>query len=321
MLNDTVASSDYVPIRLSSLEGDIPTTFDTYVKIGTRFLLYCRNGLIFGKDRLERLKKKNIQSLYILPVEWMQYHLYLQRNVEQAYATNESTEIRAKKIFRFNCELAESLLRNLKDPEIYEETKLSCVKFVEFVCSEEQALNALLLAPTDEQSIVQHSVRVAALATGLAQELHLVDGNRPIHLLALGCYIHDLEHFHSHFDCRRPLLSLSKEEMEDYRQHPLQAAEKLQGLQFIESLVWQIVLQHEENADGTGFPKGIKERDMDPMIMIVAVANSFDRLITFEGKSNKEALKGLLIDKMGAYPLDHLQALQSLLKKRHIVAA
>jgi HD-GYP domain-containing protein (c-di-GMP phosphodiesterase class II) len=89
----------------------------------------------------------------------------------------------------------------------------------------------------------------------------------------------------------------------------------LQGAKFLDQLVLSIITQHEEHADGTGFPKGLHEKDMDPLVVIVAMANAYDRLICFAGRSPKDALKNLLIDKLGAFPLPVLQNLQAILKR------
>jgi HD-GYP domain-containing protein (c-di-GMP phosphodiesterase class II) len=68
--------------------------------------------------------------------------------------------------------------------------------------------------------------------------------------------------------------------------------------------------------DGSGFPKKLTGDDVDPMVLVVGAANAYDRFTTFQGLNPKGALKALLIDKVGAYPLKDLQTLQNILKSQ-----
>jgi hypothetical protein len=64
---------------------------------------------------------------------------------------------------------------------------------------------------------------------------------------------------------------------------------------------------------------GVSGDDVDPMVLVVGAANAYDRFTTFQGLNPKGALKALLIDKDGAYPLKDLQTLQNILKSQKIV--
>jgi HD-GYP domain-containing protein (c-di-GMP phosphodiesterase class II) len=49
-----------------------------------------------------------------------------------------------------------------------------------------------------------------------------------------------------------------------------------------------IIAQHEEIIDGTGFPQGLKESKIDPMALLVGSANRIDRMLTFERVKREE---------------------------------
>lgn len=317
-----MAAKDYQAIRIGSISGDSQTPFDTYLQVGSRYVLYCRNGDFIDGDRLNRLKQKNIANLYILKSDMSAYEAYTKRNADAAYshAAGTTIEVRADAIVVYNCSLIERLFSDLTNEDTYLELKSSSRRFLDFVCMEQEGLRALMNVPNPDLKISQHGVRVAALAVALAQAMKWVDNNRPVHLMVMGAFMHDLEFANSGFDYRRTLASFSVEDATVYRSHPMAGAKRLQEIPHMESLVQQIILQHEEHADGSGFPKGLKEDEMDPSVLFVGAANAFDRLITFENREPKDALKALLIDKMGSYPLPLLQALQNLLKSRGLVA-
>src|SRR4051794_38687614 len=96
---------EYQAIRIGSLAGDFPTTFDTYLKVGARYVLYCRKGDVFDDDRLLRLKQKSVSELFIFKADLPQYEMYIQRNVDASYNHPPGTpiEMRAGVILTYNC--------------------------------------------------------------------------------------------------------------------------------------------------------------------------------------------------------------------------
>ncbi len=110
--------------------------------------------------------------------------------------------------------------------------------------------------------------------------------------------LHDIDHVESGVDVSRPLEALSKEELALYKEHPMRGAQRMQRLNFVEQIVMNVVLQHEECIDGTGFPKGLKEKDIEPVVLMASVANAYDRLVSFQKQTPKDALKTLMIDNL-----------------------
>ena len=80
-------SSDFVPIRVSTLRGDTKISFDTYVNIAEKNILFCRKGDSFEGERLNRLKKKKLKKMFILKEQEEDYRNYLTKNIEEAYDT------------------------------------------------------------------------------------------------------------------------------------------------------------------------------------------------------------------------------------------
>ena len=58
-MSDTIS---FVPIQLSTLVGDVPLTFDVYIKVDDRCILYVRTGDDIETDRLKSLKKKKVRK-------------------------------------------------------------------------------------------------------------------------------------------------------------------------------------------------------------------------------------------------------------------
>jgi putative nucleotidyltransferase with HDIG domain len=299
----------HVPIRVSTLRGDQRIEFDAYVKINDKYILYVRKGDSFEGPRLKRLKEKRLKKMFILTEEETNYRNYLSRNIDMAFDSNSGKplETRAEIIQGAAQSNAEQVMENPDDVNAYNETKENVSRFVSFL-NEDQAIQHILAVENTDKSVAHHGVTVSTLATALAKRLGINDP-RQKQLLSLGALLHDFEHFHNGLDVSRPLDQLTPEEMKVYQEHPVAGGRRVQDKRHFDQLVISIIAQHHEYIDGKGWPRGLKESQMDPLAVIVASANALDRIITYEGKSRKEAAKHLMMTALGKHPLQHLQIL------------
>jgi HD-GYP domain-containing protein (c-di-GMP phosphodiesterase class II) len=190
--------------------------------------------------------------------------------------------------------------------------------FSEFLKQEEEALKNIISIPNEDFSPAHHGVTVSALAIGVARRKGIAD-EATLSLIGLGSLVHDIEHQHTPVPLEKPKDQLTLEEQATYVLHPGNGAERVKGLDFYDPLIMKIIKEHEEYIDGTGYPSGLLEKDMDPIAMIAATANGYDKLVSFYGMDPKAALKTLLIDKLGLYSLENLQHLQAVLKQHKVV--
>lgn len=310
----------YTPIRVTTLRGDNPTAFDIYVKVGDRYVLYLRQGSTFEGSRLERLKSKRLRHMFVREEDDIAYRQYLEQSIDQAYSKKGGKDlaVRAEIIQGFQQAAAEEMMENLENEDIYNHTRSSLQRFVGFINEEKNAIHALLSIRNIDKSISHHGVNVATLFTALAIHEGIRDDNL-VELTAFGALVHDVEHFLGGYEVPTKLSTLSPDQFSVYRQHPIDGGRRLQKIRHIDQVVFKTISQHEEHCDGTGFPKGIHEKQMDPLVPLVGVANAYDRLTALEEVEPKAALKRLLIEKLGAFPLKHLQGLQAVLKNQNLV--
>jgi len=319
MADETPADENFTPIRVATLRGDIKIPFDVYVRVAGKHILYCRQGSSFEGLRLERLKAKKLKKMYVRSEDEIPYKQYLEQSIDAAYSnTAGALDVRTEVIQGFQQAKAEEYMENPLDKTTYDHIKSSSQRFTEFIEHNPDAVRALLKIPNTDSSITHHSVAVAALSLALVLASKLRDGH-PLHLLTLGCLVHDMEHYLAEYPINKPLDQLTPEEKALYKEHPLKGAHRLQGVVFLDQLVINIITQHEEHMDGSGFPKGLYEKDLDPLVLVAGTANAYDRMVSFEQRAPKDAIKAMLIDKLGMYPLAHLQNLQAILKRHKIV--
>lgn len=307
---------NHISIRVSTLRGDLKIEFDVYVKINDKMVHYLRRGDSFEGGRLKRLKEKKLKNLYIINEDEPRYRAYLKSNIDSAYDKSSTKDIqtRAEIIQGDQQSHVEEVYERPEDKTAYDETKEATAKYVEFLTTNAQGTLAVLKIENTDKSLAHHGVTVGTLAVSLAQKLKMSD-QKTIHMLTLGSLIHDIGLHDVKFNYSQPTSLLSKEEMTLYRNHPQSGIDRLKdGIGHFDPQVLKIIKEHEECLDGSGFPKKMLEKDLDPLSIMVSSCNAIDRLITFEGVSKTEAPKKLMIEQVGKHPLDQIRILSEIIK-------
>lgn len=148
-----------------------------------------------------------------------------------------------------------------------------------------------------------HQRQVAALATEIGRKMHL-DENQ-LFGLHLGATIHDIGKISIPAEILNRPGRLSPPEYAIIRCHPEIGHEILRGIEF----PWPIadmVAQHHERIDGSGYPKGLRANEICLEARIIAVADVFDAITSHRpyrpGRSQEEAIaelregRGLIYD-------------------------
>jgi putative nucleotidyltransferase with HDIG domain len=306
---------DYVSIRVSTLRGDQKIEFNAYLKINDKMILYVRRGDSFDQERLQRFKDKKVRKLFILNDEENKYREYLQKNIEMAYDDHSGKDIvtRAQIIQGQLQSNVEEVFEDSTNVESYNIAKDDAARFVHFVISNSKAAGALLNIANDDANIAHHGVTVSTLAVALAQKLNITDPKK-LQMLAMGALLHDFGHIEMPLQLARPLADFTQEEIALYRRHAQNGADQVQDKKHFDQNVVNIIAQHEECTDGSGFPKGARESEIDPLAIIVGTANALDRLMTFEQVPRATAVKKLMIEQVGKHPLNQIQFLGEILK-------
>jgi putative nucleotidyltransferase with HDIG domain len=305
---------NYISIRVSTLRGDQKINFNTYVKLNEKHLLYIRRGDSFEGERLQRFKEKKVKKLFILMEDEQSYLSYLQKNIEMAYDNKSGKDIgtRAEIIQGSQQSNAEEVFENPENAISYNYAKDAAGKYVSFIMSNAEGINAVMNIENTDKNIAHHGVIVSTLAIALAQKLGLTDEKR-VQLLTLGSLLHDFGHHTSNLNLIQPLDKMTPADLDLWKKHPKAGADRVSDKKHFDQAVINIISQHEETSNGLG-PLGMHEKEIDPLALIVSSANAMDRIMTYEGVPKADAAKTLMLNHVGRHPLQHLQILGEIIK-------
>jgi len=123
----------------------------------------------------------------------------------------------------------------------------------------------------------EHSQNVARYAEQVAEAMKLSEKNREI--IRNAALLHDIGKIGMPYEILTKESRLTNEEYEIIKKHPLIGVNILRDVKFLEKEI-PLVLHHHERWDGTGYPHGLKSREIPFGARILTVVDAYDAMTT-----------------------------------------
>lgn len=307
----------YIPIRLRTLYPNTPLFFDAYIQVGERYLLYIRNGDDISEDRIQNLKKKRVRRLFIDAEHEQNYQEFLDNRLNQAMSDNDqSADEKADAAASIASSGVEDMYENPENRQVFQLLEKAAEGIVKIVGKKTDVLGLFMRRVRDSNAepMIQHALNVSSLTACLAEYLGLPDKN--IQDLSVASLLMDVgmiklpEQSKTTFFKKRKEISL--DEWKVFATHPEVSRDILQGKDYVNSEILDLVYTHEEMISGEGFPQKLKKLSLEQGIL--GLCACFDRQVTFHGMTNKEALEEISINQLGNFDLKLIKKLGEALK-------
>lgn len=130
--------------------------------------------------------------------------------------------------------------------------------------------------------IYEHSIQVCTIATLISLKLGLT--KKQVYDVSVACLIHDLglRYLVVRYE-NQDINLLPAKDQEEYKKHPIYAYTAIKNEAWLSENAKEIVLNHHERKDKTGYPLGTDL--VSRMTQIVGVCDEFDELICGIGKA------------------------------------
>ena len=126
------------------------------------------------------------------------------------------------------------------------------------------------------QETRDHTLRVTRMMLEFSQCYGITD-TRQLKLIERGATLHDIGKIGISDSILTKPGSLTDEEMEQIRQHPVIAAELMNKVSFLKPCM-DIPLYHHEHWDGSGYPEGLKGEDIPVVARLFSIVDVWDAL-------------------------------------------
>jgi putative two-component system response regulator len=165
-----------------------------------------------------------------------------------------------------------------------------------------------------------HQQRVALLAMGIGRKLSLTQ--KEIEIINVAGLLHDIGKVAVPIELLAKPSKLRPLEIQLMKSHPQAGHDIIKDIPFIESLgkdVSIIVLQHHERLDGTGYPRGLTNDELELESKILSVSDVIEAMSShrpYRAAFDMKTTKAEIIDKRGiAYCPDCVDACLQLIEE------
>ncbi|EPR41746.1 metal dependent phosphohydrolase [Desulfovibrio sp. X2] len=138
------------------------------------------------------------------------------------------------------------------------------------------AIVNILTVAEQEETLYSHSLNVAVLSLMLGRTLGL--SKAEMHCLGLGALLHDVGKMRIDRRILRKKEALTKPEREVVRMHPQYGVETVAKAAGFPVEAAEVIAQHHERMDGSGYPRGLPGKSIRRLARIVAIADVYDNL-------------------------------------------
>lgn len=290
-------NSQYEPIPITRLKPGMAIPADIFLYIDNKYIRFKEKGDIIPEDKYDLFVAQNVVCLYVrqadfqIFVDWLSSAKaqYMDRMLNDAGIENQ-------KAVETREEIKEKIYETFVDEELTKD-KVDVLhgQVSEFVseASRNPVVTAVMAKfPKYSQSVVEHSLNTANLALFLGMSL----GHSHQFVLE-NIYLGAV--FHDYGKAKIPTHIFESGDQALHQNllkgHPEKGMKEIRKIKLLPDPVCQIILQHHEHHDGTGYPHGKKGDEIYNLARIVALANFFDNKITVNHKRDPslipEALK------------------------------
>lgn len=244
--------------------------------------ILLKKGVTLNNKLLEKIKNNGIYSIYVdndFDVEDLEDIIKPELRL-QAINAVRNTFKNFQRFFQYfnNYNKNDFKLKEIKKEN--HEYITTLVKISEDIIKEIISNKNVLISLVDIKNMdtytYQHCINVAVLSLVLGVELNL--NKNELKSLCLGAILHDIGKIFIPPKILNKEDKLTEEEYEIVKTHTIKGFDYLKDYYDIPPTARIIALQHHEQVDGKGYPKGLKGDDIYKLSKIVAITDVYDAL-------------------------------------------
>lgn len=276
----------FIVIGIDTIVLSEPLPFDLYVKHTNHLVKFTKAGEALSCEKKEQLVNNKVNHFYIESLNSKTFDTYLAGNLSTILNSPYLNKTQKSEIIYTS---AVHIMQDMFESKI-SESKIMAAKGVmaetvkQIVSNDVTAASILKLSSHDYRTY-SHCVNVALYSIGMAYEHGL--SAEQITEIASGAILHDVGKCEIEECIINKQGKLSLEEYESMKGHPRHSYETLLKNGETNSAILDIVLNHHEKLDGSGYGRALKEDEISLAAQIVTIADIFDALSS--NRSYKDA--------------------------------
>jgi len=271
---------DYKKVKLIYFLRFNKVLCDIYVRLSKdKYIKIISKGDVYTREDLDKYKSKRITHLHILSSDYQEFSSNFASTpflIEDKTLVGDEVENAIVSTLEIIHELVTNVgitqqVLNLVDYSIYQ---------IDEQLKDDKLILKLLTKMRDKKDyLIDHSYLLAYISNSICQEMEWDKEETRIKLF-YASLLHDITVKNSDLAMAvdlqlASLVDFNEDEINDYKKHPLQIAELIKKSNNIPLNVDELVENHHEKPEQTGFPKGLGPSRVSLLSGIFNVAHAF----------------------------------------------
>lgn len=287
----------FTSVKIEEFYSSQAVLFDIYIKLkSNRYIKILHAGDTFSKERLDKYKNdKNVEFLYFEKKDlfkYVKFNNYFAKKIIDNEKVGGAKKV--KMLQNVASKFLEQTFQEGMKPQIVDQGK-EIAENVYTLIKESKDLHQVFRDYQDfDPNAFTHAYLVTLFSTSIIKQFEW-QSKTTIECTALACMFHDIGKMKLDPSIAQMKVDdMNDEQLLEYKRHPELGLELIDGNPLINNSVKQIILQHHEHFDGTGFPFNKRGSKILTLSNIVCLADNFVHIIQDEEQKPVEALKTLL---------------------------
>lgn len=287
-----VEDAEFFPFKIEMLKNCESAVFDTFIRLSAgRYVLLVRQGENLATERFIRYYKSEVGLLYYRCADRMELLQNLSKQLAEMKADDAIKE--PVEIANIIANSQEFMLQELVTNGFHNDR----VRIAEGIITDTLSLlksvpsleNQMMLVFREKDEILAHGMMSSLITSLISQNLDWVSSKLSTEF-AFAALIQNIGNIKTGINSLELENDASENQKKIFESHPIVAYRFLQHFPVSEK-IRQIVLQHHEFCDGSGFPLGLKCGYIFPPAKIVAMASVLSQIVLSQKTSVKGALE------------------------------
>lgn len=266
----------YTSVKIEEVINLKVAPFDYFVKINdSKYVRIAKEGMHVATQILTNVQGKGVHVIYSKKED---YRKYLEKMTQSSLNINKMNipkEVKIRFLAKTSDLIFDQIVSEGVSREMFHSSKQVLDSSMELIMEDDNVFNLLKSLNDLDENSYRHSLGMAMYSVLIAKQLTWETENT-IFKLSLGALFADI----GLKTLPKNIIDNSKiwidgPDLELYKKHPIFGANLLKQGKDIHQDIIDIVEQHHENCDGTGYPKQLSRTTIHPLAKLVRVADEF----------------------------------------------
>lgn len=255
----------YTAIPMAGLVDVKAVPFPLYLRTASKtWVLYRPSGTVLDESHIGRLQAEGIPNLFIHDEDRGDYFQRVESEIDAVLLDKDlPLDNRADLLQGVAMIVADELLEAQPDEAAVLRAQKVMMATSGLMLRESQGFHAVRRVLAAGPGLARHSLTVAFLSMGLARVVMTSDA-ATLSTVGLAGLLHDVG-------------KVGHEDLEHDPEHTTRGAEYLRSLN-LPSMVVEAAQSHHECHDGSGFPCGLRAKEIPDCARLIGLVNLFDKI-------------------------------------------